>query len=112
MNSVFQLLFNIDAVKGSLDAITLIEPKDTLGIELKKLVEEYNGMGSTHMTKKVQTVSLTKTVYKEKVGSTQLINITKFRKEFSRTFSYISKMNETGDAMSFWSAIIQIINSL
>ena len=60
----------------------------------------------------IKSVELTKTLYADKIGDKFTINIKKFRKEFSKTFPSVSKIDETGDAMSFWNALIQIINSL
>ena len=105
MNWVFQTFFNIEELREWLDAITLMETTEQIADRLKGLIMTYLNGGDLQSSTKEST---SKMLY---LSCPAMVDIKKFRKAFSQVYPSIGKLKNPGDALWFWSALIQIINS-
>lgn len=105
MNSVFQLFFNVEDLRNCLDAIVLADTKDDMADRLKRLVHTYLQGGEN------QSLGATKRIIVDHEKGT-FVDIKKFRKAFWQIYPSVGEMKNTGDAALFWSALVQIVNSI
>jgi len=116
MNWVFQTFFNLDELREWIDAITFVETNEAIAEKLQKLVRKYleGGTPSVRAITETNLNNLNET--KKWVLSTKVdqasVDIKKFRQAFSYVYPSIGQMNSTGDALWFWTVLIQIINSV
>jgi hypothetical protein len=107
MNSVFQMFFNIDELRNWLDAVLLADTNDDMADRLKKLISSYLQAGDDDE----EDMGNTKRIITENKKDT-FVDIKKFRKAFWQIYPSVGEMKNTGDAALFWSALVQIVNSI